>query len=89
MLVDFSQFKHVLKQEAEELDHALIIEKGSLPEELYNMLFNNNFRMITLDFRPTAENLAEYLFRRLSDHGFSVKEVSVYETPNNCASYSQ
>ena len=89
MLVDFSHFKHVLKSEAEELDHALIIEKDSLPEALLNMLKDNNFRIITLDLRPTAENLAEYLFNRLSRHGFRVKEVSVYETPNNCATYSQ
>lgn len=89
MLVDFSHFKHVLKREADELDHALIIEKNSLPEELYNMLCSNGFRVISLDFRPTAENLSEYFYRRLSANGFKVKEVCVYETPNNCAAYSE
>lgn len=89
MLVDFSQFKKVLKEEADILDHALIIEKGSLPDELYDMLCRNKFRIISLDFRPTAENIAGYFFRRLGERGFSVKEVCVYETPNNCAAYSE
>ncbi|MDO5148882.1 MAG: 6-pyruvoyl trahydropterin synthase family protein [Oscillospiraceae bacterium] len=89
MLVDFSQFKKVLKEEADILDHALIIEKGSLPDELYNMLCGNQFRIISLEFRPTAENLSEYFYRQLSGRGFRVKEVCVYETPNNCAAYSE
>lgn len=89
MLVDFSQFKHILKREADELDHALIIERNSLPEELYSMLCSNGFRVISVDFRPTAENFSEYFYRRLSDNGFRVKEVCVYETPNNCATYSE
>lgn len=89
MLVDFSQFKKILKDEADILDHALIIEKGSLPDELYSMLCRNEFRIVSLDFRPTAENIAGYFFRRLGEKGFSVKEVRVYETPNNCAAYSE
>ena len=89
MLVDFSQFKKVLKEEADMLDHALIIEKGSLSDELYNMLCTNQFRIISLEFRPTAENLSEYFYRQLSGKGCRVKEVCVYETPNNCAAYSE
>ncbi len=89
MLVDFGDFKHVLKREADEMDHALIIERNSLPEDLYGLLCSNGFRVISVDFRPTAENFSEYFFRRLADKGFRVKEVCVYETPNNCATYSE
>jgi len=89
MIVDFSKFKEALKTEADELDHSLIIEKDSLPDELFNMLCENGFRLITLEFRPTAENLAAYFYKKLSEKNFRLKEISVYETPNNCAVYSE
>ncbi len=88
MLLDFKSFKDILRNETENLDHALIIEKGSLSVELFKML-DEQFRIISFDFRPTAENLSEYFYNRLKDRGFAVKEVSVYETPNNCAVYSE
>ena len=89
MVVDFSVFKEALKAEADELDHSLIIEKNSLPAELFDMLCSNGFRIVTLEFRPTAENLAAYFYKRLSEKKLHIKEVSVYETPNNCAVYSE
>lgn len=89
MLVDFKDLKKALKNEADELDHALIIEKNSLPAELYDMMCNSGFKIISLNFRPTAENLAEYFYTKLEKKGFPVKEIAVYETPNNCAAYSR
>ncbi len=88
MLLDFKSLKDILRNETEYLDHAFIIEKGSLPDELLKML-DERFRIISFDFRPTAENLSEYFYNRLKEHGLTVKEVSVYETPNNCAVYSE
>lgn len=89
MLIDFKDFKHILREETEALDHALIIEKGSLPDELFDMLEKNQFKIISLDFRPTAENLAKYFFDTLKKRGLDVSGVEVYETPDNCAEYSE
>lgn len=89
MLVDFSSFKKALRAEADELDHCLIIEKGTLSDDLMKLLGENHFRTVELDFRPTAENLAAYLFDRLRMRGFSVSRTEVYETPENCAVYSK
>lgn len=89
MLIDFKDFKKILKTEADNLDHALIIERNSLPLELYNMLLQNDFKIIVVDFRPTAENFSKYFYDSLRGKGLCVKEVSVYETPNNCATYSE
>lgn len=88
MLLDFKDLKKILRKETEYLDHAFIIEKGSLPEKLYEML-TESFRIISVDFRPTAENFSKYFFDRLKEHGLSVYDVTVYETPNNCATYSE
>lgn len=89
MIVDFSELKHALASIVEELDHSLIIERGSLREKTYEALKEEGFRIIELDMRPTAENLAKYLYDRMTGLGYYVVKSTVYETPNNCASYSE
>lgn len=87
MVLDFGDFKRVLAELADDYDHALIIETGSLKERTKEALLDENFRLIEVPFRPTAENFARLFFERLQEQGFDVYEVEVYETPNNCAVY--
>lgn len=87
MIVDFGDFKRDLKKIADDLDHRLIYEKGSLRSATEKALTDEGFALTAVDFRPTAENFAKYIFDLLSAEGYSVKRVTVYETPNNCAVY--
>ena len=47
------------------------------------------FAVKEMDFRPTAEHFARYFYTRLRKTQVPVMEVSVYETPKNCASYRE
>ena len=67
----------------------LIYERGSLRETTLAALNEEDFRLIEVDFRPTAENFAEYFFKLLRNKGLSMKSVTVYETPENCAVYEE
>ena len=89
MLVDFGDLKNDLKKLADELDHSLIIESGSLKDATMEALRDEEFRIVEFPFRPTAENFAKYFYDRMSSLGYRVREAVVYETPNNCASYSE
>lgn len=89
MLVDFGDLKKYLKELADYYDHALIIEKDSMRELTLNALKEDGFRIIEVEFRPTAENFAKYFYNYFKDKGFLVKNIFVYETPNNCATYSE
>ncbi len=89
MIVDFSTLKNDLGGLVDYLDHSLIIEKGSLKEKIMEVLKEEDFRIIEVDFRPTAENFAQYFYREMADKGYKVTKSTVYETPNNCASYSE
>lgn len=88
MLVDFGIFKNDLKEIADKFDHALIIEKNSLNPKTLECLEDENFNIIQIPFRPTAENFAKMFFDMISDKNYSVKSVTVYETPSNCAIYT-
>lgn len=89
MIVDFSKLKEELGLLAKELDHSLIIEKNSLKEKTLMALREEKFRVIEVDFRPTAENFAKYFYDKMKAFGYHVIETTVYETPNNCASYKE
>lgn len=89
MVTDFGDIKKDLRALADSFDHSFIYEKNSLKEATVSALEDENFKLIEVDFRPTAENFAAYFYKRLEDMGYPVKKVTVYETPDNCASYSK
>ncbi len=87
MVVDFGTLKSDLRQLADQLDHALIIEKDSLKPLTLQALIEEGFRVITFEFRPTAENFSKYIYDEMQNKGYPVKQVVVYETPENGAAY--
>lgn len=87
MVADFSDIKKIaLAFINEELDHWYIYQKwdpiGQLCQEL-------ELKAIPVDFAPTAENIASYLFSRL-DHlyqqqlgtNIQLYSIKLWETPN-------
>lgn len=89
MIVDFAKLKEDLKKITGNLDHSLIIERGSLKEKTMEALLDEAFKIIQLDFRPTAENFAKYFYDNMKTQGYRVKKATVYETPKNCAAFGE
>jgi 6-pyruvoyltetrahydropterin/6-carboxytetrahydropterin synthase len=89
MITDFGDLKRDLKELADKFDHTFIYERDSLKKELVEMLKLEDFALNEVDFRPTAENFSKYIFDEMTKRGYDVAKVSVYETPNNLASYSR
>ena len=87
IIFDFGQLKKDVKQEVDALDHALIIEQGSLRPATLDALHAEDFKIIEFPFRPTAERLAAYFYERIASYGYQVHRATVYETPQNCATY--
>lgn len=87
MIVDFDKLKEDLKAEVDYFDHALIIEKNTLKPATLTALQDEGIRLVEVGFRSTAENFSKYFFDKMKDKGYDVKCATVYETPNNCASY--
>ena len=87
MVIDFGDLKKAVRQLADAYDHALIYEAGSLKAATLAALQDEQFRLIEVPYRPTAENFARAFFEALTAQGLPVLRVTVYETPDNCASY--
>lgn len=87
MIVDFDRLKEDIKKEVDYFDHSLIVEKNTLKPKTTEALIEEGIRIVEVDFRSTAENFAKYFYNVMKDKGYEVKCATVYETPNNCASY--
>lgn len=88
MVLDFGDLKKAVRALADEWDHALIYEEGTLMEATLAAMQAEQFRLIAVPFRPTAEHMARHFYVALCAQGLPVREVLVYETPDNCAGYS-
>lgn len=89
MVTDFKEFKADLNEIVDFLDHALIVETGSLKESTVKAFDDEGFRLVFVDFRPTAENFAKYFYNKMKEKGYYVIKSTVFETPDNCASYCE
>lgn len=89
MVIDFGDLKKDVKEMADYYDHALIIQQGTMRDETLSCLQLDGFKIIEVNFRPTAENFAAFFFKTMKDKGYSVKRATVYETPTNSAIYEE
>ncbi len=89
MVVDFGDFKEILKSLVDVFDHMLIIEEGTLKASTLAALREEGFSWITVPFRPTAERFSKYFYEKLKENGLPVVDVTVYETPLNGATYRE
>lgn len=89
MVVDFGDLKKDVKQIADYFDHALIIQENTMRKETLDNLIEDGFKIVTVDFRTTAENFSAYFYNYMKEKGYNVKSATVYETPTNSATYEE
>ena len=87
MLIDFGDVKKELRSLADCYDHSLIYEQDTLMISTIAALKAEGFNLISVPFRPTAENFAKHFYDHFVNKDFPVKSITVYETPDNCAVY--
>ncbi|MGD9678773.1 MAG: 6-carboxytetrahydropterin synthase QueD [Vulcanibacillus sp.] len=85
MVIDFADLKNDVKEMVDYYDHAFIIQVNTMREETLNCLLEDGFRVIIIEFRPTAENFAAHFYNYIKEKGYEVKRATVYETPTNSA----
>jgi 6-pyruvoyltetrahydropterin/6-carboxytetrahydropterin synthase len=85
MVVDFSLLKRTVGAWIDAtLDHTMILHAD---DPVVPVLKAQHERHITVDFNPTAENLAKMIFDYARSQGFPVTEVVLWETENSFATF--
>ncbi|MFL5339936.1 MAG: 6-pyruvoyl trahydropterin synthase family protein [Gemmataceae bacterium] len=87
MVVDFTRIKQQVGTWIDQtLDHKMILHRDdpALPS-----LRQQGEPVMVMDENPTAEAIARLIYRRVKSEGFPVVEVTLWETENSCATYSE
>ena len=96
MVVDFSDIKNISKKYIQEkLDHAFMVWKED-HEVLDFLSKSNDHKAVVVPFTPTAENVAEYIFKELENKftdvyktGLHLHSIKLWETPTSYAFYDK
>jgi len=92
MVIDFTDLKNILVEVVDKkLDHAFMLYKEDKFFEDFKP-FVEKMKFVIVDFVPTAENIARYLYEqmegKLKEKGIKLVFVEVYETPTSVARYT-
>lgn len=93
MVLDFSDIKNLANELiVDKWDHAFLVFKGDVSVVEFLNSLEPKHKTVELDCIPTAENLAQVIFRELSTAyqirfggGLILTRVRFYETPNSWA----
>ena len=85
MVDDFTNFKNALRDIAESFDDN---EDGRALAKQLEVL-PNNFNIVFVPYRSTAEEMSRDIFNKLKAQGFPIYEVELFETPTNSCIYSE
>lgn len=92
MIIDFWDIKKITKEFIDsKLDHGYMWYKWAI---VLDLIKKENFKYIEVDFIPTAENIAVWIFNELSPkfqeiywNNLKLHKIKLFETPNNFVSY--
>lgn len=95
MICDFKELKEIVNRALiSKLDHATMINMYSEDEfekSLYKLLLQYGKKVIPVEYRPTAENMAGFFLMDLNrylakqDKNYRVSQIKLYETPTSYA----
>lgn len=90
MVIDFTDLKAVVKRAIlDPMDHAFIYDQTSEREsKIANLLNELNSKTFALPTRSTAEEMARFIFERLSQQEkLPVSAIRLWETPTSFCEY--
>jgi 6-pyruvoyltetrahydropterin/6-carboxytetrahydropterin synthase len=87
MVRDFAEIKQILQAWIDStLDHRMILHEK---DPLRAALEKAGEPLYLLKTNPTAENIAQLIYHVARDKGLPVTSVTLWETPNSNATYSE
>ncbi|SMF96485.1 6-pyruvoyltetrahydropterin/6-carboxytetrahydropterin synthase [Methylomagnum ishizawai] len=87
MVCDFADIARIASDYIDrELDHNLLLHRD---DPLVPLLAAAGERYSLLDEHPTAEYLAQLIYRHAQSQGLAVASVTLWETASACATYSE
>jgi 6-pyruvoyltetrahydropterin/6-carboxytetrahydropterin synthase len=88
MVLDFGEIKdELMKRVHDKYDHGFIVFQNDFDMVRAFGYAHQDWKIVTVPFVPTAENLAKSIYDDLKDVFPSLAYVQVFETPTSVAGY--
>lgn len=95
MVMDFKDLKDIVNEQiVDKYDHALVVNVDSSDEfekALYHLARKHDKKLVEIDYRPTAEQMAVHFLRELNNLALSenalweITRIRLWETPTSYA----
>ena len=91
MVMDYADLKVIVQQQIlAPMDHAFIYDLNSKKEsKIARLLVELDSKVYGIPSRTTAEEMAKYMFDKLSAAGLAVSLIRLWETPTSYCEYSR
>ena len=89
MVTDFGDIRRDLKELADSYDHAFIYESGTLKTVDRSGITGRTLPSDRSTVSSDGREFSKFFYEKMTEKGYDVQEIAVYETPNNCAIYSE
>lgn len=91
MVMDYADLKAIVQQQILlPMDHAFIYDLNSKKEsKIARLLMELDSKVYGIPSRTTAEEMAKYMFDKLSAAGLAVSLIRLWETPTSYCEYSR
>jgi 6-pyruvoyltetrahydropterin/6-carboxytetrahydropterin synthase len=87
MVVDFGEVRDVVKGWVDaNLDHKMLL---CIRDPALSALRELGEPVYVMEQNPTAEQIAQLIYRQIREHGMNVSQVRLWETPTSCATYRE
>ncbi|MFH4415700.1 MAG: 6-carboxytetrahydropterin synthase QueD [Neisseriaceae bacterium] len=89
MVIDFGDLKTIVEEKIiSHLDHAFIYDQRSTREsKIAEVLISLNSKVYAVNFRSTAEQLAQHIFELLKQTGLPVSCIRLWESSDSSCEY--
>jgi len=88
MVIDFGKIKNVIGSYMDSWDHALVIP-DTMRGYYLESLRENNENLKIVPYNPTAENMAEDIYKSIKAMNLPVSKVRLHETTTGWAEYTE
>ena len=81
MLIDFGEVKAEMAEFLDVFDHTMVLaEHDPYRDRLMAIMIEGKMRCMVVSYNPTAERMAEHIFKEFAGRGFNLERVRVHET---------
>ncbi len=86
MVIDFGEVKDDVIDFFDAFDHSMVLfDQDPYLDDMVKIMEAGDMRYLVVNYNPTAERMAQHIFKEIKGRGYTVESVRVHETATGWA----